>query len=87
MSDAGGREWRLYLDDMIGFAEKVVAYAEGFSQAGFVSIGARGRPAQLELIGEAVRMPDGHPSRRHGRRRETRVGGGEQVLSRRSRPS
>ncbi len=26
MSDAGGREWRFYIDDMIAFAEKVLAY-------------------------------------------------------------
>ncbi len=26
MSDATQREWRFYLDDMIGFAEKVIAY-------------------------------------------------------------
>ena len=26
MSDAGKREWRFYLDDMIEFAEKVLAY-------------------------------------------------------------
>jgi len=24
------REWRFYLDDMIGFAEKVLAYTQGF---------------------------------------------------------
>ncbi len=32
MSDEGSRAWRFYLDDMIGFAEKVVAYAKGFDQ-------------------------------------------------------
>jgi len=26
------REWRFYLDDMIGFAEKVLVYTEGFDQ-------------------------------------------------------
>ena len=26
MSDDVQREWRFYLDDMIGFAEKVIAY-------------------------------------------------------------
>jgi hypothetical protein len=29
MSDAGAREWRFYLDDMITFAENVIAYAIG----------------------------------------------------------
>ena len=32
MSDANEREWRFYLDDMIGFAEKVVAYTQGLDQ-------------------------------------------------------
>jgi uncharacterized protein with HEPN domain len=31
MSDSAQREWRFYLDDMIGFAEKVIAYTQGFS--------------------------------------------------------
>ena len=29
MSDTPQREWRFYLNDMIGFAEKVIAYADG----------------------------------------------------------
>lgn len=37
MSDSVQREWRFYLDDMIGFAEKVIAYTDGFDQAGFVA--------------------------------------------------
>jgi len=32
MSDSAWREWRFYLDDMIGFAEKVLSYTEGFDQ-------------------------------------------------------
>ena len=39
MSDSAQREWRFYLDDMIGFAEKVIAYANGLEQAGFVTSG------------------------------------------------
>lgn len=31
------REWRFYLDDMIGFAEKALAYTTGFDQAAFVA--------------------------------------------------
>ncbi len=39
MSDVPVREWRFYLDDMIGFAEKVIAYTEGLDQSGFVASG------------------------------------------------
>jgi uncharacterized protein with HEPN domain len=35
-SDLGPREWRFYLDDMIEFAGKVLAYTKGFDQPGFV---------------------------------------------------
>ena len=33
MSDANQREWRFYLDDMIDFAGKVLAYTDGLDQA------------------------------------------------------
>ena len=39
MSDSAQREWRFYIDDMIGFAEKVIAYTHGLDQAGFVGSG------------------------------------------------
>ncbi len=39
MSDSAQREWRFYIDDMIGFAEKVIAYTQGLDQDGFVSSG------------------------------------------------
>ncbi len=39
MSDTPAREWRFYLDDMISFAEKVIAYTDGLNQAGFVASG------------------------------------------------
>jgi uncharacterized protein with HEPN domain len=39
MSEAQGRQWHFYLDDMIEFAEKVVAYTDGFDQTGFVASG------------------------------------------------
>ena len=29
MSDSAPREWRFYIDDMVGFAEKVIAYTDG----------------------------------------------------------
>ncbi len=37
MSDAVKREWRFYLEDMIGFAEKVIAYTQTLDQDSFVS--------------------------------------------------
>ena len=39
MSEPAPREWRFYLDDMIGFSEKVIAYTDGLDQAGFVASG------------------------------------------------
>jgi len=61
MSDPGAREWRFYLDDMIGFAEKVMAYSEGLNQAEFVSSGLNydATIRNLELVGEAAtHIPD-----------------------------
>lgn len=61
MSDAPAREWRFYLEDMIGFAEKVNAYTEGLDQAGFVASGLNydATVRNLELIGEAAtNIPD-----------------------------
>lgn len=56
MSNAGQREWRFYLDDMIDFAEKVLAYTNGLDQAGFVSsrLTYDATLRNLELIGEAA---------------------------------
>ena len=56
MSDPGRREWRFYISDMIGFAERVMTYAEGFDQARFVSSGLNYDAVlrNLELIGEAA---------------------------------
>lgn len=56
MSDALPREWRFYLDDMIAFAEKVVAYSQGLDQEGFVASGLNydATLRNLELIGEAA---------------------------------
>lgn len=56
----GGRDWRLYVDDMISFAEKVLAYTEGFDQSRFESSGLNydATVRNLELIGEAAsRIP------------------------------
>lgn len=56
MSDSVQREWRFYVDDMICFAKKVIAYTEGFDQAGFVASGLTydATVRNLELIGEAA---------------------------------
>ena len=50
------RDWRLYVDDMIGFAEKVLAYTEGFDQQRFETSGLTydATVRNLELIGEAA---------------------------------
>jgi uncharacterized protein with HEPN domain len=61
MSDATRREWRFHLDDMIGFAEKVLAYTDGLDQAAFVANGLTydATLRNLELIGEAAtHVPD-----------------------------
>ena len=56
MSDAPAREWRFYLDDMMGFAEKVISYSDGLNQADFVASGLNydATVRNLELIGEAA---------------------------------
>ncbi len=61
MSDATKREWRFYLDDMIGFAERVISYTEGLDQERFVASGLNydATIRNLELIGEAAtNIPD-----------------------------
>jgi len=61
MSEPVGREWRFYIDDMIGFAEKVAAYTAGMDQAAFVASGLvyDATLRNLELIGEAAtRIPE-----------------------------
>lgn len=61
MSDAGKREWRFYLEDMIDFAGKVLSYTDGLDQAGFVANGLiyDATLRNLELIGEtATHIPD-----------------------------
>lgn len=55
-SDEPVREWRFYLDDMIGFAEKVLAYTEGLDQLRFEASGLNydATVRNLEIIGEAA---------------------------------
>jgi len=63
VSEDANREWRFYLDDMIGFAEKVLAYTDGFNQSDFVASGLTydASVRNLELIGEsASHIPEGH---------------------------
>jgi len=50
------REWRFYLDDMISFVEKVLAYSNGLDQDGFVGSGLTydATLRNLELLGEAA---------------------------------
>ena len=58
MSDDPGdtRPWRLYIQDMVEFGERVLSYTEGMDQAGFIT-DRRTYDATLrniELIGEAA---------------------------------
>ncbi|MCE8040170.1 DUF86 domain-containing protein [Halomonas sp. MCCC 1A11062] len=55
------REWRFYINDMIGFAEKVLSYTEGLDQDGFINndLTYDATLRNLELIGEAAtRIPE-----------------------------
>ena len=57
MSDATpNREWRFYVDDMIGFCEKVEIFTRGLDQARFISDAMRfdATIRNIELIGEAA---------------------------------
>jgi uncharacterized protein with HEPN domain len=50
------REWHFYVDDMLGFTEKVIVYTEGFNQQEFIQGGLNydATLRNLELIGEAA---------------------------------
>ena len=56
MSDSTNREWRFYIVDMIGFAEKVMNYTEGMEQERFVSSGLNydATVRNLERLGDAA---------------------------------
>ena len=68
MSEPGQRAWWFYIEDRVAFAERVLAYTQGFDQARFVSdmLVYDATLRNLELIGEAAsRIPlevrDAHP--------------------------
>ena len=50
------REWRFYIDDMIGFAERLLAYTAGMDRQSFAGDGRTYDAVlrNLELIGEAA---------------------------------
>ena len=61
MSEPFVREWRFYIADMIGFAEKVLAYTDGMDQETFIAsqLNYDATIRNLELIGEAAtHVPD-----------------------------
>ena len=58
---APNREWRFYLDDMIGFCERVQAFTRGIDQVQFVNDCMRldATVRNIELLGEAAtHIPD-----------------------------
>lgn len=61
MSEPKAREWLFYVDDMIRFAEKAIAYTKDLDQEGFAAGGLNHDATlrNLELIGEAAtHVPD-----------------------------
>lgn len=61
MSDSVERAWRFYIDDMIGFAERVTAYTDGLDQNEFTASALHydATVRNLELIGEsATHIPE-----------------------------
>lgn len=61
MSDAVPREWRFYVEDMLAFCDKVLAYTKGLDRSTFAADPMRydATLRNLELIGEAAtRVPD-----------------------------
>ena len=50
------REWQFYVQDMIGFADRVLAYTQGFDRQRFIASGINYDAAlrNLELIGESA---------------------------------
>jgi uncharacterized protein with HEPN domain len=60
MSEQADREWRFYIDDMIGFCQRVASFTQGMSRKDFVAEPMRydATVRNIELIGEAAtRVP------------------------------
>ena len=60
VSESFIREWRLYIEDMISFAERVIAYSAGLDQPAFEASGINydATLRNIELSGEAAtRIP------------------------------
>ncbi len=55
-SEQTGREWRFYVEDMIGFCERVHSFTHGISRENFVADRMRydATVRNIELIGEAA---------------------------------
>ena len=68
MYEAGQRAWRFYIEDMIAFAHKVLAYTDGLEQSSFLSSGMTydATLRNLELIGEAATHVPGEIRSAHG---------------------
>ncbi len=61
------RPWRFYIQDMIDFSEKVLAYTEGMDQEAFIADGLTydATMRNLQLIGEAARHIPGQVRQAH----------------------
>ncbi len=61
------RHWVLYVQDMIEFAEKVLAYTEGMDKEAFILEGRTydATLRNIELIGEAATHVPGHVREEH----------------------
>ena len=66
-ADQAPREWRFYVQDMVEFAEKVLAYTKGLEQETLVADEIRYDAVlrNLELIGEAATHIPGHVRAAH----------------------
>jgi uncharacterized protein with HEPN domain len=55
-SDQTDREWRFYLEDMVGFCERIQSFTNGISKDDFVAEPMRydATVRNIELIGEAA---------------------------------
>jgi uncharacterized protein with HEPN domain len=56
INPGAGRDWRMYVDDMILFVEKVLVYTDGLERQQFEASGLNydATVRNLELIGEAA---------------------------------